>query len=53
MLKGAAVSFDQIYLNIPPQQLLTIAVVLFAVVTGFVTLVLGVFLTAKAMSVWG
>jgi len=41
VLKGAAVSFDQIYLNIPPQQLLTIAVVLFLVVTGFVMLIFG------------
>ncbi len=41
VLKGAAMSFDQIYLNIPPQQLLTVAAVLFLVVTGFRTLVFG------------
>jgi len=41
VLKGAAMSFDQIYLNIPPQQLLTVAIVLFLVVTGFMVLVFG------------
>ncbi len=41
VLKGAEVSFDQIYLNIPARQLLYIAIVLFVLFTGLGTLLFG------------
>jgi len=41
VLKGAEVSFDQIYLNIPARQLLHIAIVLFVLFTGLGTLLFG------------
>ena len=41
VLKGAEVSFDQIYLNIPARQLLYVAVVLFVLFAGLGTLLLG------------
>lgn len=41
VLKGAEVSFDQIYLNIPARQLLYIAIVLFVLFMGLGTLLFG------------
>jgi len=38
VLKGAEVSFDQIYLNLPARQLLYIALVLFVLTTGIIML---------------
>lgn len=44
VLKGAEVSFDQIYLQIPARQLLYIAIVLFVLFTGLGTLLFGTLL---------
>jgi tight adherence protein B len=41
VLRGASVTFDQLYLNIPASQLLSIAVVLFVLFTGLTLLVFG------------
>ncbi|MFP4055785.1 MAG: type II secretion system F family protein [Candidatus Brocadiia bacterium] len=41
VLKGAELSFDQIYLNIPARQLMYVALVLFVLFTALTTLLLG------------
>jgi tight adherence protein B len=41
VLKGTEVSLDQIYLNIPARQLFYVAILLFFLTTGIVTLLLG------------
>ena len=41
MLRGTAVTLDQIYLNIPPVQLLYVALILFVLVAGLTILLLG------------
>jgi len=49
VLKGAEVSFDQIYLNIPARQLLYVALVLFVLFTGMGTLLFGNLLVGLAI----
>ncbi|HPD17086.1 MAG TPA: type II secretion system F family protein [Planctomycetota bacterium] len=41
VLKGTEVTLDQIYMNIPAHQLLYVAMILFALVAGLTTLLLG------------
>jgi len=53
VLKGAEVSFDQIYLNIPARQLLYVALVLFVLFTGLGTLLFGSVLVGIAIGLGG